>query len=225
MSEGENFGLFNYPPQTIYGRVVSKSKIYEHGLANRRLKDLFVKEVDQIIWKSKLAPETINLTGKLGVPEIQVFTIISKTLDLSSDILRCIDDAVKFPTLFEIEYDGKIMVKAAYKRPRQVDPTKWVASSYFSSQWMLADTKRNDLPLVLDLEGLYKEMINQLIPIDPRDSESISFFVRRYEDIISKKDELDNLKKHLSKEKQFNRKVEINAKIKKISDELNSLIS
>ena len=53
--------------------MLPKNKIYEHSGANTRLKDLFVEQVEQIVWQYKLAPETINLPAKPGVPESSGF--------------------------------------------------------------------------------------------------------------------------------------------------------
>lgn len=94
--------LFAYPKQAEFGRVLPKNKIYERSGANTRLKDLFIEQVEQIVWRYKLAPETINLAGKPGVPEIQVFAIQLKTAELHRDVLRCIDGAVQFPIIFEL---------------------------------------------------------------------------------------------------------------------------
>src|SRR5699024_6695750 len=55
--------LYDWPPAAAFGRVIPKNKIYEHAGANTALKDLFVREVDQIVWSHKLAPETINLAA------------------------------------------------------------------------------------------------------------------------------------------------------------------
>jgi hypothetical protein len=93
--------LFAYPKQAEFGRVLPKNKIYEHSGANTRLKDLFVEQVERIVWRYKLAPETINLASKPGVPEIQVFAIQLKTPELHHDVLRCIDGAVQFPIIFD----------------------------------------------------------------------------------------------------------------------------
>ena len=90
--------LFAYPRQAEFGRTLPKNKIYEHSGANTRLKGLFVEQVEQIVWRYKLAPETINLAAKPGVPEIQVFAIQLKTPELHRDVLRCIDGAVQFPS-------------------------------------------------------------------------------------------------------------------------------
>jgi hypothetical protein len=53
--------LFEYPKQAYFGKTIPKSKFYEYGTVSNNLKDLFVRQVDQIQWLYKLAPETINL--------------------------------------------------------------------------------------------------------------------------------------------------------------------
>jgi hypothetical protein len=56
-----NSALFAYPKQAEFGRAVPKNKIYEHSGANTRLKGLFVEQVEKIVWRYKLASETITL--------------------------------------------------------------------------------------------------------------------------------------------------------------------
>ena len=87
--------LYDWPRAAAYGRTIPKSKIYEKAGASTALKDLFVREVDQIIWSHKLAPETINLPATEKVPEIQVLCILARTQLLSEDALRAIDRAIK----------------------------------------------------------------------------------------------------------------------------------
>ena len=98
MSKPTHPAFISYPKQATFGRNLPKNKIYENSGANTRLKDLFVGQVEQIVWQYKLAPETINLPARPGVPEIQVFAIQLKTPDLNLDVLRCIDGAVQFPS-------------------------------------------------------------------------------------------------------------------------------
>lgn len=147
--------LFAYPKQAEFGRVLPKNKIYEHSGANTRLKDLFVEQVEQIVWRYKLAPETINLAAKPGVPEIQVFAIQLKTPELHHDVLRCIDGAVQFPVVFELTQgqgtEARVQVAAAHKRPSEAESANWVCSEYFESDWMPATSERAPLPLALDL--------------------------------------------------------------------------
>ena len=219
--------LFAYPKQAEFGRVLPKNKIYEHSGANTRLKELFVEQVEQIVWRYKLAPETINLAAKPGVPEIQVFAIQLKTPELHHDVLRCIDGAVQFPIIFELtqgqKAEAKTQVVAAYKRPSEVDATNWVCSEYFESGWMPATAERMPLPLALDLGGLYEQLLHRLVPIAPRTQEPLRDLVARTEAVMTKAKEVAKAEARLAKEKQFNRKVEINATLRQLKTELEQL--
>lgn len=222
-TSAKHAALISYPKQATFGRVLPKNKIYEHSGANTRLKDLFVEQVEQIVWQYKLAPETINLPAKPGVPEVQVFRIVLKTPELSVDVLKCIDGAVQFPILFELEHEGKIKVIAAHKRPSEADASKWVVSEYFSTAWMPDDSERSDMPVVLDLAGLYEALLQRLIPLAPRAEESFAALVKRLEGVRVKQREIEKVRAKLAKEKQFNRKVEINATLRQLNNELEKL--
>ncbi|MFP8639699.1 DUF4391 domain-containing protein [Klebsiella michiganensis] len=200
-----------------------KNKIYEHSGANTRLKDLFVEQVEQIVWQYKLAPETINLPARPGVPELQVFSIQLKTSELNLDVLRCIDGAVQFPIIFELSFNGRTKVIAAYKRPNESDASRWVMSDYFTTAWLPSDYERAAMPLALDLGGLYELMLHRLIPTPARPQESLADLVARVELIAAKQREVEKAASRLAKEKQFNRKVEINAKLRILKIELEKL--
>lgn len=223
MSQGTPPALISYPPKAAFGRTLPKNKIYEHSGANTRLKNLFVDQVEQIVWQFKLAPETINLPAKPGVPEIQVFSIQLKTPELDHDVLRCIDGAVQFPILFELAHDNQIEVVACYKRPNESDASKWVTSDYFSSGWLAANTPRAAMPVALDLGTLYEQLLHRLIPLPPRPQESLAEQVDRVGLLRAKQREVDKAAARLAKEKQFNRKVEINAQLRQLKNELEHL--
>jgi hypothetical protein len=219
--------LFAYPKQAEFGRVLPKNKIYEHSGANSRLKDLFVEQVEQIVWRYKLAPETINLAAKPGVPEIQVFAIQLKTPELHADVLRCIDGAVQFPIIFEITQgqgpEARTQVVAAYRRPSEADAASWVYSEYFESGWMPATSERAPLPLALDLGGLYEQLLHRLVPIAPRTQEPLRDLIARTEAARSMAKEVAKAEASLAKEKQFNRKVEINSNLRQLRAQLEKL--
>lgn len=219
--------LVSYPKQAEFGRTLPKNKIYEHSGANTRLKDLFVEQVEQIVWRYKLAPETTNLPAKPGVPEIQVFAIQLKTPELHHDVLRCIDSAVQFPIIFELTdgsgADALTQVVAAYKRPSDADASRWVLSDYFATDWWPAATARVALPLSLDLAGLYEQLLHRLLPLPARTQEPLAALVTRIEKITTKRREVERAEAHLAKEKQFNRKVEINATLRQLKTELEQM--
>ncbi|MEG9677326.1 MULTISPECIES: DUF4391 domain-containing protein [Citrobacter] len=218
-----NTAFINYPKQAVFGRTLPKNKIYEHSGANTRLKDLFVEQVEQIVWQYKLAPETINLPARPGVPELQIFSIQLKTSELNLDVLRCIDGVVQFPIIFELSFDGPTKVIAAYKRPNESDASRWVMSDYFMTAWLPSDCERAAMPLALDLGGLYEQMLHRLIPTPARPRESLADLVARVELVEAKHREVEKAASRLAKEKQFNRKVEINAHLRQLKKELEEL--
>ena len=206
--------LFSFPKGAAFGKALPKTKIYEHSGANTRLKDLFVKQVEQIVWQYKLAPETINLPARLGVPEIQIFRLQLKTPELHRDVLRCIDRAVQFPIVFELAFAGRTQVVAAYKRPGEADAAHWTLSDYFASEWLPADYPRAAMPVALNMGSLYEQLLHSLIPLPARPQESLSELVARMGKVQATQREVDKTVARLEKEKQFNRKVEINRQLK-----------
>lgn len=219
--------LIAYPRQAAFGRVVPKNKIYERSGANTRLKDLFVEQVEQIVWQYKLAPETINLPARPGVPEIQIFSIQLRATELHEDVLRCIDGAVQFPILFELNQgqgeQAKTQVVAAYKRPSEADASRWVLSSYFTSNWIPAATTRTAMPLALDMAHLYAALLQGLLPLPARPQEALPDWIARIEQAARKRREVEKAQARLAREKQFNRKVEINAALRQLKSELEQL--
>jgi hypothetical protein len=215
--------FITYPKQAAFGRVLPKSKIYEHSRASPAVREMFVRQVEQIIWKFKLASETINLPSKPAVPEIQIFALQLKTPELNHDVLRCIDVAVQFPIIFELNFDGKTKVVAALKRLSESDTKRWVVSDYFSSKWIQTEVERVGMPLALDLGILYEIILQRLIQLPLRQNETINGLVKRAENLRLKEIEVQKIVNKLAKEKQFNRKVEINAQLRSIRQELENL--
>ena len=220
--------FFHYPPAAKFDRTLPKNKIYEHSGANTRLKDLFVEQVERIVWQYKLAPKTINLPAQPGVPEIQIFSIQLKSSELHEDVLRCIDGAVQFPILFELhrgEDDmAQTQVVAAYKRSSEVDVGRKVVSDYFASDWRPASSPREALPLALDMAGLYAALLQRLQPLPARPQEALADWIARVEKVDAKRREIEKTQARLARERQFKRRVEINAVLRRLKQELEELI-
>ncbi len=215
--------LYAYPKQAQFGRVIAKSKIYEHAAAGKTLKNLFIQQVEHIIWQYKLAPETVNLPGKPEAPEIQVIDMHLKMGVLHNEVLASIDKAIPFPLIFQLHWQRQIRVSAAWKRPNAADSSKWVIGDYLSSGWLAEESPRQPLPLALDLRSLYEQIIRQLLPLTPRAGETLPEQLERWREIGRKQHEHRQFQIKLHKEKQFNRKVELNSQIRRIEQELQQL--
>ncbi len=239
--------LYDWPRASIFGRVIPKNKIYEHAGANTALKDIFVREVDQITWSHKLAPETINLTATKQVAEIQVFRIAARTATLDRDVLRTIDKAIPFPLIFELAHAGRLRLAAAYKRPSEADSTRWVVGEYFEGDWLSEGSARVPLPVALTMGALYERLLEPLVvgqtarlvtdtvsgfgeaaqpPITPAETGkpvALAERIAQAEAIKVQARKVEWIKARLGREKQFNKRVAINAELRAANQELERL--
>ena len=212
--------MFAYPKQAEFNRPVPKSKIYAHARPSKRIKELFVAQVGEILWKYKLSPETINLPSRKGINEIQVFEIALRTPQLDPAVLQAIDKAIPFPLVFQLVHEGKIRFAAAYKRPSEADASKWVIEASFQTEPQPLDAERPPLPVALDLAGLYEQIVCRHIPLAPRPGETLGAQVARYNALAAKQRAQRQLEARLAQEKQFNRKVALNAQLRELTAEL-----
>lgn len=215
--------LYEYPKATLLKRVVPKTRIYDRVRATTALKDKFVAQVDQITWRAKLAPETINLPATKSVPEIQIFRVTLKTNTVQDDVLKAIDRAIPFPILFELEHDQKTQIAAAHKRPSEAETDRWVISDYLRSNWLPVDTPRTTLPVALNLTVLYEQILTALMPIVPQTAESLSARMERTSALKSKEREVDRLKSQLKRETQFNIKMNLHTQLRDAQAEFEQL--
>jgi len=236
--------LYDWPRAAGFGRVIPKNKIYEHAGANTSVKDLFVREVDQIVWSHKLAPETVNLAATKQVVEIQVFRITARTATLDRDVLRAIDKAIPFPLIFEVVHGGRVRLAAAYKRPSEADSARWVVGDYFEGDWLTEDTPRAALPVALNMGALYERLLEPLVAgqtarlvtglgeapqtfftsAEAERPVSLEERIAQAEAIKAQAREVERIKARLGREKQFNKRVAINAELRAAKQELERLM-
>lgn len=234
MTDTSHPALIDYPERARVGRVVPKNRFMVAGTTNRRVRDQLTAQVAKITWQYKLAAESLNLEGNETVPEIQVFKLALKPAGVADalpvDVLRCIDRAIGFPLIFELSAsreDGAprddIRVVATYKRPSDTDDRKRVMDDYFATGWMPADTPRVPLPMALDLPRLYEQILQRLIPVSARPGETLAALMARHTNITTLQREVQQLQARIQREKQFNRKVELNRQLRERQAELAAL--
>ncbi|WP_281984344.1 DUF4391 domain-containing protein [Azonexus hydrophilus] len=181
------------------------------------------REIEQIVWQYKLAPETVNLPATRLVPEIQIFSIALRVPTITQELLRCIDAAIKYPVIYELNFAGKTQIMAAHKRPGETDANRWLIGEYFAGDWRAVDVPRSSLPMALDLGGLYAKLLQPLIPLATRPGESLAELVQRAGLVRAKQQEVGRASSHLAAEKHYKRKVEINRQLRQLTNELEAL--
>lgn len=214
----------HYPATTEVGQVIAKSRFYDQGNANARIQRLFTQEIEKIIWANKLSPATLNIDAGKDVAEIQIFHLITRTNTLNTDILAYIDRLIPSPIIFESHHpNGSIYQTATYKRQNLADKDKLVLDDYYTSK-DLANVPSADLPILPNLDELYAYFIHTLLPCPAPTGSFASNLpqnLQKARQIHQLQKQLTRLTAKLAKEKQFNRKVQINSEIQAIQRQLN----
>lgn len=268
---------WQFPPAAKFGRVIPKEKLYQQVGANAELKQLFIEQVGQIKWAYKLAESTINLAKTEQVDELEVIHIKLKTHSLDEKILTAIDKAIPHPTIFMLSREAKKeeqeQIEIAYQAAHKLKLTtpsnkeKWQQSIYLKSQWITpASQLAEPLPGAINLERLYHQLLEALMPLDVREGQdrselheireatkpfssqsSVPSLVKSTQQGGLKLDKPDQNKRSLEeklaaiaaiavlnkqikqtkikrdKEKQFNRKLELNDQFKALKKQLAEL--
>ena len=73
------------------------------------------------------------------------------------------------------------------------------------------------------MESLYTMLLKALIPLECHKNETIQELVDRADLLLTKKRETEKLRIKRDREKQFNRRVELNSEIKTLEQEISAL--
>lgn len=212
-----------FPERTHYGRTVPKNKFYEYAGLSRTIKDLFVNEIEKIIWSNKLSPDITNLAATSNVEEIQIISTTQRVENISDSVLEVIDKTIPSPIVFILQFENRIKYAAALKRKNEADQTKWVVGKHFYTDWINQNSETITIPALTNLEHLYFWILKTIISLPARTGEDIFEYICRVEEFKIKQREIDKLTGKLNKEIQFNRKVELNTLIKNLEKEIKML--
>jgi len=131
-----------------------------------------------------------------------------------------------------LRFEGHIQPIAAHKRPSDAAHyqggqvvSQWVVGDYHAAPWQSDDIARPALPMALDLLGLYEQLLRQHFAVAARLGESLRDQLDRLSALAAKQVAAAKLESRLNAEKQFNRKVTINAELRTLRDELDLLAS
>ena len=214
--------IYQYPARTLVDKSIRKSKFYSEGSANTRVERLFIEQIESIYWANKLSSATMNIESQEDLREVQIFSVNARVEMLDIEIFRYIDKLIPSPIIFEVYFQDRVKVIAAYKRLNQADKSKVVIGDYFQTEWL--PIERQDLPLFLRLSELYEFLISQLLP-NKTNASSLADKMRLNQEIALLETRIKQLEQQLKREKQFNRKAEINVNLHKLRDEYTQLTS
>lgn len=98
-----------------------------------------------------------------------------------------------------------------------------MVGDYHAAPWQKDDIALPGLPVALDLHGLYEQLLRQHLAVPSRPGEPLRDQLDRLSDLSTKQAAAAKMEARLAQEKQFNRKVELNAQLRTIRSELHAL--
>ncbi len=209
---------FKFPNSTEYCRRIPKQTFYEKLTIAPEVKRAFAEQINTIIWSNKISPETINLASNETVQEIQVFTIRLNQATLDARILPLIDKQIPYHIVFVLEYSNRQQAWVCYKEASLAGSNAFQVGAYYHTDWVNA----GELSLRvegLSMESAYEGFVRQIAGEHLVGSGRLKDDVERAKKRQQLEKQIAALEKNIANEKQFNRQVEMNRKLKKLQKE------
>ena len=201
------------PQSTAYGKRIPKQKFYENLTNTPDLKRCFVEQIKTIIWRNKIAVATANIEQGKTVTELEVFEIQLAGQELNPGVMQLIDKQIPYHILFILTHEGKAQAWIGYKEAAQTGNNAFKVTAYYHTEWM--DVERLTLRMEeYSTDAVYESFIRQIggeqiADQDKPIAEAVALSERRKK----LQREIAALQKKVDNEKQFNRRIELNARL------------
>lgn len=218
--------MIGLPKSTEFNRRIPKQKFYENISVSPTLKRVFIDQIKVIYWRNKVAATTMNLAAGATVTELEVFEIKLNGQQLDEAVLRQIDKEIPYHILFLLEYEGKYQAWTAYKEAAVTGSNAFKVGTYYHTDWL----PETELPLKvesLSIDKVYENFVRQIagdaLRSETDKTESLKESVERDNRRQELEKQIAALQTKVRKEKQLNKQVQLNAKLKKLKKELEEL--
>ena len=209
--------MFGFPASTEFGKRIPKQKFYENIDITPALERVFVEQIRLIYWRNKLAATTLNLAAGETVTEIEVFEIRLNTPQLEEAVLRQVDKEIPYHILFVLTCEGKAQAWIGYKEATASGNNAFKVSRYYHTDWIPEDELQFRVD-GLNMDAVYENLVRQIAgdELQADAGESLQASVARDERRRQLEKQIAALENKMRKEKQLNRRMEINAELKKM---------
>ena len=214
--------MIGLPPSTEFNKRIPKQKFYENLTVSASLKQAFIDQIKTIYWRNKIAASTVNVAEGKDVEEIEVFEIKLNGENIDEGILKQMDKEIPYHILFLLEFNGKYQAWIGYKEEAQSGSSAFKVNKYYHTDWLYAA----ELPLKfagLSMDAVYENFVRQIagkLLETGEKGESLKESVDREQEITAIKKEIEKLRARIRKEKQLNKKMELNSRIKELNKKL-----
>ena len=231
--------LYEYmhiPKSCEVGTTIPKKQLYANMNVSRADQTLITGNVAKMIWQYSFKPSTIAIKQyKDEIREYPEIEIIEVQLNSTSENVRRIAElimrAISYPILLVFAAGNQIQLWTAHQRTNLADASKNTVEEFVATNWIdldLIQPKEEKFLKQLDVKKLsfvdfykfYAGLVDQIIvykaslltdwELDVKNAEKIK---ESYDKIQAVQKEIDEYKVMITKETQFNRRVEFNVQI------------
>ena len=212
--------MLGFPVSTEFNKRIPKQKFYENLDVSPTLRRVFVDQIRIVYWRNKLAASTLNIAAGEAVTEIEVFEVRLNEPLLDEAVLKQIDKEIPYHLLFILTCDGKAQAWIGYKEAAASGSNAFKVSRYYHTDWMAEE----ELQLHIDglnMDAVYESLVRQIAgdKLQAESGESLKESVERDEKKKQLEKQIAALEAKMRKEKQLNRRIEINTELKRLRKE------
>ncbi len=211
--------MLGFPASTDFGKRIPKQKFYEKIDISLALKKVFVEQIKLIYWRNKLAAATLNISAGEAVTEIEVFELRLNEPRFDEAVLKQIDKEIPYHILFILTCDGKAQAWIGYKEATGADGFK--VNRYYHTDWMPEDELKFSVD-GLNMDDVYASLVRQVAgdALTADSGESLRESVERDDKKKLLEKQIAALESKMRRERQLNRRMEMNTELKRLRKEL-----
>ncbi len=196
--------MLGLPRSTEVNRRVAKEKLYANATLTPQSRDMIKDQIEAVIWRNKLSDSAVGISTGEGIKEIQVFEIQLRQRELDKRVLSAIAKAIPYKILFILIFNNEAQA--------------WIEASgtFYNTDWQSLDGFTLKFE-GLNLDAVYENLARQIAGGRFGTIGDITEAVDRDKQRQKLERDIAALEKKLMREKQFNKQVELNGELKRLS--------
>ena len=222
--------MLSLPKSTEFNRRIPKQKFYDNLSVTPEIKRVLVEQISAIYWRNKLATTTLNVGRSEKVIELEIFEIKLNQPSLDLRVLQLIDKEIPYHILYLLEYKSKYQAWIGYKESSVAKAETFKVNKYYHTEWLPLE----EIHIRLDglhMDSIYDSFIRQVagerLDFNKNNAVGAKSSIKDAieHDCLRQKliKQITALESKMNNEKQFNRKMKLNAEIKSLKQELEEL--
>lgn len=219
------------PKESILRQFIPKQQFYEHGNFNTRERDLFVRGIERITLYAQLKTDNTNIPaykdGTRSYEEVAILMVELKENKNLDKLAEMIMSLIPYPMILVFEDKKMFSFYGAHQRDNLQDSAKVILERVYQTSFI---SKEEESIKEFSYIGwakqtfytFYEDYIQSIISynLKIRNIKEAEDNNRLLEEITRIEEEITGLRNQFKREKQFNRKMDINMEIKKLEAKL-----